>query len=125
MRVSGIEHDLSEEYVIQCSGQGNCTHAPGLRNLRKTLNFIIKDGIPRESDVPYKQYFTATDKIDVANACNTTKVKWLDLVKNHGSFGFGYHNFRDVIKQGPSTSGMYASANFWQYKGGIFKCTYN
>ena len=123
MRVSGIEHDLSEEYVIQCSGQGNCTNAPGFRNLRKTLNFIIKDGLPLERDVPYQQYFTSTDKVNVPNACSAPKVQWLDLVKNHGSFGSGYHNFRDVIKQGPSVSGIYAPPRFWSYKGGIFKCT--
>lgn len=34
IRANGSAYDLSEEYLIQCSGQGDCS---GCKNIRKTM----------------------------------------------------------------------------------------
>lgn len=47
----------------------------------------------------------------------------MDLIRNHGSFASGYHNFRAVIKQSPSVSGLYATDSFWNYKSGTHSCS--
>lgn len=73
LRVSQVSYDLSEEYVIQCSGEGDCS---GGKNIRKTMKFISEHGVAQEKDVPYRSGSYTEGKAQVDNACSATTVKW-------------------------------------------------
>jgi len=118
----GKEIDLSEQYIVDClegvtaagvkADVGSCNGG----NTPFTLKTMIDNGVPLESQVPYKAQNSACSR---KNADNVPY-----KVKQHGYVAYDPPTVKQIkeaiCKYGPVFSNMKATALFQAYGGGVY-----
>lgn len=119
--------DLSEEYVLECSGSNNDCEGglveDGLRTIVAPLG--VGGGIPSESLYPYKALWTNVSKPMTPGIC-TTPLGFRNTYSNVTTF-FKYFNLtagnvRALLGYFPVATMIAADLNFVQYRTGVYQC---
>ena len=126
---SGREPDFSEEYALECTtanSPGGTVSSCGGGIVEYALPFLIRDGMPTETDFPYT---AGSWPINTAGTPTTTGIcSTTNLYKeptNTIAYNGNYENLtntemKDIIAYGPVTAAMYAGGTFMTYSGGIY-----
>lgn len=111
--------DLSEQFLLACSDAGNCEQGG---RMDESLEFIQHNGIPYESDLPYKA---------VSNVpCSDTKPGW----ENHAIYipAWGYvtlaqahvDNIKSAVVRHPLSVSFEVFDDFYSYQYGVYEHVY-
>jgi C1A family cysteine protease len=124
--------DLSEQYVLECSGQGDCSGG----SVVGALNFILTNGIPNQSaygygglTTTYGVPVTTTVNASCSNFTNTTstnvKVNTTLYLNQYTNLQFS--QLEQLLNNFPAVGLMAVDSDFINYNGSLtpFNCTYN
>jgi KDEL-tailed cysteine endopeptidase len=120
MKVNRTE-DLSEEYVLECSGaNSNC----GGGYVQDAYNLMINTGIPTETAFPYLGTRSGSVTPSTPGICSSTNFVTLPSKTTSKQYrNLTNENLRNLVATAPVVVLIYADLGFTSYKSGIYGCS--
>ena len=107
----GENPDLSEQYLVSCSGAGSC----GGGQYDYACEYIKTDGITDEACFPYQ----ASD-LQCNNRCSDWSQRLVKIV-NCDMVPDGIDNYKNEIMNGPVVCAISVKEDYFYYKGGVYE----
>lgn len=120
LRAQGVAYNLSEEYIIQCSGAGDCA---GSNQIGMAMDFVAANGMPSRASLAYSSGVYTIGKAPENGACSTITIK-AGLIVTSRSYTYVSIDFlKQQLYLGVVVSGISMSNSFRNYTGTeAFRC---
>ncbi|GAM19093.1 hypothetical protein SAMD00019534_022680 [Acytostelium subglobosum LB1] len=113
----GIRTSLSKQQILDCSGSANENYCSG-GNLNDALLYVRDNGLMKTTDYPYTGASTLFN-----HPCKYDESK---IVVDGGYVRFSEPTKADILSkcrdQGPLGVAMLGTQDFYDYRGGVFRC---
>lgn len=119
MQTDNKEYDLSEEYLVECTTDSDCSGG----YISSALGMITWHGLPEESTYPYVATNTGSGRPVTSGICNTNRL--VQHSNKYNTYKYSYatdDELKSYLQIGPLAVGIWADSGFMSYSGGNYRC---
>ncbi|HDP68306.1 MAG TPA: T9SS type A sorting domain-containing protein [Candidatus Marinimicrobia bacterium] len=111
--------NLSEQFILSCHFTDGCNGG----HIGYALDFIMTDGVPSESCLPYQE-------VDDSSLCDTKCADWESQLMTIPAWGYVtleegiIDNIKAAVLRHPVSASFTVYADFYAYSGGVYEHVY-